>query len=285
MNISLLNIVVELQGWIINHGPKIITIVVLTWILLKFMNTVLSKLIRKTIPRGSFSTAGEEEKRENTLIKISQNFFSILVWVVAIIAIMSEFGIPIAPLITGAGILGVAVGFGSQSLVKDVITGLFIIAENQYRIGDYICIGDYCGTVEDMTLRITKLRHRNGTIHYVPNSQIKIASNKSKDYSKVDFKIGVGYNTNIDKLEKIINKVGQELAAEPAYSKFIIDAPKFLRIDDFGDYSINVHINGKVLPKKQYIVTGEMRRRIKKLFEQHGIEIPYPTRVIHNVEK
>lgn len=285
MNIPLIKIEGGLQQWMINHGPKIIAIIILTWILLKFMNGILAKIIRKTIPRGSFSSAGEEEKRENTLIKISQNFFSILIWVVSIVAIMNEFGIPIAPLITGAGILGVAIGFGSQSLVKDVITGLFIIAENQYRIGDYICIGDYCGTVEDMTLRITKLRHRDGTIHYVPNSQIKIASNKSKDYSKVDFKISVGYDTDIDKLEEIINKVGQDLASEPAYSKFIIDAPKFLRIDNFGDYSINVHITGKVLPKKQYIVTGEMRRRIKKLFEQHGIEIPYPTRVIHSVEK
>ena len=285
MNIPLIKIEGGLQQWMINHGSKIIAIIILTWILLKFMNGILAKIIRKTIPRGSFSSAGEEEKRENTLIKISQNFFSILIWVVSIVAIMNEFGIPIAPLITGAGILGVAIGFGSQSLVKDVITGLFIIAENQYRIGDYICIGDYCGTVEDMTLRITKLRHRDGTIHYVPNSQIKIASNKSKDYSKVDFKIGVGYDTDIDKLEEIINKVGQDLASEPAYSKFIIDAPKFLRIDNFGDYSINVHITGKVLPKKQYIVTGEMRRRIKKLFEQHGIEIPYPTRVIYSVEK
>ncbi len=285
MNISLFNTITEMQDWIVNHAPRIITIIILTWILLKFMNTILAKLIRKAIPRGSFSSANEEEKRENTLIKISQNFFSILVWVLAIGSILTEFGIPVAPLITGAGILGVAVGFGSQSLVKDIITGLFIIAENQYRIGDYICIGDYCGTVEDMTLRITKLRHRDGTIHYVPNSQIKIASNKSKDYSKVDFKIGVGYRTDIDLLENIINKVGQDVSADPKFKDYIIEAPKFLRIDDFGDYSIHVHIIGKVLPKKQYIVTGEMRRRIKKLFEQHGIEIPYPTRVIHNVGK
>ena len=285
MNIEILTLIENIKIWAIDHGLRIVAIVIITWLLLKFMNSILAKFIRKVIPRGSFSTKNEEEKRENTLIKISQNFFGILVWVLAIGLILSEFGVPVAPLITGAGILGVAVGFGSQSLVKDIITGLFIIAENQYRIGDYICVDKYCGTVEDMTLRITKLRHRDGTIHYVPNSQIKVASNKSKDYSKVDFKIGVGYNTDIDLLEKVINDVGENLAKDQQFKDYIIEAPRFLRIDDFGDYSINVHILGKTLPKKQYIVTGEMRRRLKTMFEKHGIEIPYPTRVIHNVGK
>jgi small conductance mechanosensitive channel len=283
MNISVFNILNTLKEWLFEHGPKVILIIIITWVLLKFMNKILDKIIRKAIPQGSFSSVDEEKKREDTLIKISQNFFSILVWIVAIVAIVSEFGIPVAPLITGAGILGVAVGFGSQSLVKDIITGLFIIAENQYRIGDFVCIGDYCGTVEDMTLRVTKLRNFDGTIYYIPNSEIKIASNKSKDYSKVNFTIGVGYDTDIDKLEEIINKVGDDLSKDEKYSDFILEAPHFLRIDDFGDYSINIRIIGKVKPSKQFIVTGEMRHRLKKIFEEKGIEIPYPTRVIRNM--
>ena len=274
-----------LKGWFIQHGPRILLIIVVTWILLKFMNRILTKLIRKAVRRKSYYSEIEEKKREDTLIKISQNFFNILLWVMAFAAILTEFGIPVAPLITGAGILGVAVGFGSQSLVKDFITGLFIIAENQYRIGDYICIDKYCGTVEDITLRLTKLRNIDGTIHYIPNSEIKIASNKSKDYSNVDLKIGVAYNTDIDKLEEIINKAGKTLAEDPRFKNDIIEAPHFLRIDGFGDYAINVHIIGKVLPKKQYLITGELRRIIKKFFEEYHIEIPYPTHVIHKADK
>jgi len=255
-----------------------------TWILSKFMNPIITRIVRKTIPQGSFVSPEEEKKREDTVIKISQSFFGIFIWIAAIFGILYEIGVPIAPLITSAGIVGVALGFGSQSLVKDIITGLFIIAENQFRIGDFVCVGTYCGTVEDMTLRVTKLREIDGTIHYVPNGEIKVASNKSKDYSMVDFKIGVGYNTDLDKLEKIINKVGEDLAQEPEFGVFIIQPPHFLRVEDFLDFSISIHISGKVFPKKQYLINGEMRRRLKKIFDQEGIEIPYPTRVIHNQE-
>ena len=282
MNETIVNTLEIIKIWAFDHGLRVIGIIILTWVLLKFLNNILDKVIRKIIPQNSFTSKSEEEKREDTLIKISQNFFSIVVWLAAIFAILSEFGAPIAPLLTGAGILGVAVGFGSQSLVKDIITGLFIIAENQYRIGDVVCVGDYCGVVEGMTLRVTKLRNMDGTIYYIPNSEIKVASNKSKDYSKVDFEIGVGYNTDIDRLEKIINQVGIEISLDPKYAEHIIEAPTFLRIDDFLDYSINIRIVGKVQPKMQYLITGEMRHRLKKMFEEQGIEIPYPTRVIHN---
>lgn len=284
MNILFFNIIFFIKDWLTLHGLKLLVIIIIAWVLLKFLNRILDKFIRKAVLKSSYTTEIEEKKREDTLIKISHGFFGIMIWVTVIISILAEFGVPVGALITGAGILGVAVGFGSQSLVKDVITGLFIIAENQYRIGDYVCIGSYCGTVEDMTLRITKLREINGTIHYIPNSEIKVASNKSKDFSKVDFKIGVGYNTDIDKLEGIINSVGTKLAEDPKFSDDILEAPHFLRIDDFGDSSIVIHIIGKVLPKKQYNITGEMRRRLKTIFEEHGIEIPYPTRVVYNVK-
>lgn len=267
------------QSWLTEHAIIVGIILLGTWILSKFINTIITRIIRRTIPRGSFVSELEEKKREDTLIKISQNFFGIFIWVAAVLMILDRLGVPVAPLITGAGIIGVAIGFGSQSLVKDIITGLFIIAENQFRIGDFVCVDKYCGTVEDMTLRVTKLRQIDGTIHYVPNGEIKVASNKSKDYSKVDLKIGVGYHTDLDKLEELVNKVGDDLAKDEKLGIHIIEAPHFLRIDDFGDYSISVHISGKVYPKKQYLINGEMRRRLKKIFDEHGIDIPYPTKV------
>jgi len=285
MNKELINIFDQMQFWINDHGITVLIIIVSTWILSKFIDTIVVRLIRRAIPRGAFVSEEEEEKREKTLIKISQGFFGIFIWIAAIIAILDTMGVPVAPLITGAGIVGVAIGFGSQSLVKDIITGLFVIAENQFRIGDFVCLGEYCGTVEDMTLRVTKLRQVDGTIHYVPNGEIKVASNKSKDYSKVDIKIHVGYHTDIDTLETIINKVGDSLAHDEVLGQHIIDAPHFLRIDELSDYSITAHISGKVYPKKQYLINGEMRRRLKDIFKEEGIEIPYPTRVVHNFQK
>lgn len=275
-----------LKTWLLLRGPVIFGILFVTWAMSHWMRVIILKIVQKVVQRHAYSSPAEEKKREDTLIKISHNFFKIFIWVAAFLGILHQFGVPVAPLITGAGILGVAVGFGSQSLIKDILNGLFIIVENQFRIGDFICIdGDHCGTVEDMTLRITKLRQIDGTIHYVPNGAIKIASNKSKDYSKVDLRIGVGYNTDFDKLESIINKVGQSLANHEEFGKHIIDAPRFLRIDNFLDSSISIHITGTVYPKMQYLINGEMRKRLKQMFDEKGIEIPYPTRVMHNQKK
>jgi len=134
-------------------------------------------------------------------------------------------------------------------------------------------------------LRVTRLRQLDGTIHYVPNGEIKIASNKSKDYSMVDLKINVGYNTKIDHLKEVIDEVGEELMNDPEFSQHIIEQPKFLRIDDLSDYAITARILAKVYPKEQYLISGELRKRLKKAFEEKEIDIPYPTRVIYNIEK
>lgn len=270
--------------WIKTHSLSILTVLVVTWIISHFIRLIITRIVRRMIPHGSFRLENEEIKREDTLIEILSEFFNIIVWVGAFLYILSTFGVPIAPLVTGAGILGVAVGFGSQSLVKDVINGMFIIAENQFRIGDVITVGQYSGTVEGMTLRVTKLRHINGTIHYVPNGEIKVASNESMDFSMVDLKINVGYETKIDHLQEVINQVGQDLANDPEFKDAIIETPEFLRIDDFTDYAITARILSKVYPKEQYRVAGELRKRLKKAFEAHLIDIPYPTRVVHNID-
>ncbi len=270
--------------WIKTHSLSILTVLVVTWIISHFIRLIITRIVRRMIPHGSFRLENEEIKREDTLIEILSEFFNIIVWVGAFLYILSTFGVPIAPLVTGAGILGVAVGFGSQSLVKDVINGMFIIAENQFRIGDVITVGQYSGTVEGMTLRVTKLRHINGTIHYVPNGEIKVASNESMDFSMVDLKINVGYETKIDHLQEVINQVGQDLVNDPEFKDAIIEAPEFLRIDDFTDYAITARILSRVYPKEQYRIAGELRKRLKKAFEAHSIDIPYPTRVVHNID-
>lgn len=288
MNTNIHDIFTLLVNWFQEKAIYIVIVFLVTWILSKFTNNIIRGIIRKIVPRGSFVSKTEEKKREDTLIKILQGFFSIFIWIVAFLVGLNIGGVPVAPLLTGAGILGVAVGFGSQSLVKDVITGLFIIAENQFRIGDVISVDasdHYYGVVEGMTLRVTKLRQLDGTIHYIPNGEIKIASNKSKDYSMVDLKINVGYDTKIDHVKQVVDEVGQNIFNDPEFAEHMIEAPHFLRVDALSDYAITVRILGKVYPKQQYLIAGEMRKRLKRAFEAKDIEIPYPTRVIHNFEK
>ena len=280
------NISIDIVNWFQYQGLIILFVFIGTWVISKFINKLITRVIRKVVPRGFFVSEMEEKKRENTLINITQNFLGIFIWIVAFLVALHIAGVPIAPLLTGAGILGVAIGFGSQSLVKDLINGLFIIVENQFRIGDVVYVDhDHYGTVEGMTLRVTRLRQLDGTIHYVPNGEIKIASNKSKDYSMVDLKINVGYNTKIDHLKEVIDEVGEELMNDPEFSQHIIEQPKFLRIDDLSDYAITARILAKVYPKEQYLISGELRKRLKKAFEEKEIDIPYPTRVIYNIEK
>jgi small-conductance mechanosensitive channel len=283
MNMSFQEVLEDLLPWLLNEGLQIVVVIAVTLMISKFLKILITKIVRRLVPSNSFHLESEEEKREDTLIAIFQGFFSILIWVIALVFVLEKFGVPVGPLITGAGIVGVAVGFGSQSLVRDVINGIFIIVENQFRIGDVVEIAGRVGTVEGMTLRVTRLRQLDGTIHYVPNGEIKIASNQSKDYSMVDLLVNVGYKTEIDHLESVINRVGEELANDEDFKEHFIETPKFLRIEDLSDYSISARILSKVYPKHQFLVAGELRRRLKLAFEAEGIDIPYPTRVVHNV--
>ena len=198
--------------------------------------------------------------------------------------ILSEAGMDTAPLIAGAGIIGLAFGFGGQYLIKDLIAGFFIILENQYRIGDVVCFGDTCGLVEKINLRTTILRDLDGTVHHMPNGEIKVASNLSKFFARVNLNIGIAYNSDLEKVIRVVNKVGNQLAEDKNWKEMIIKPLQFLRVDDFGDSAIIIKILGETKPIKQWDVAGEFRKRLKIAFDKNGIEIPFPQRVIHQAE-
>lgn len=272
-------------AWAERDGLVALGIIIGAWILSKLLKRFIARIIRRAIPRGSFSSEMAERKREDTLINITQGFLGVFIWVAAFLAVLDLLGVPIGPLLAGAGIVGVAVGFGSQSLVKDVINGLFIIAENQFRIGDVIEVAGKSGVVEGMTLHVTKIREMNGTINYVPNGEIKVSSNSSKDFSVVDLVIGVSYDANLDHVKDTVNEVGKELAEDPDYRDRVIEPPYFLRVHNLGASSVDIRILGRVLPKEQFAVAGELRKRIKERFEKEGIGIPYPTRTVINTNR
>lgn len=274
-----------LWPWLLDHGVKILVIIVVAWFLKFITKKFIDRVVRRAVPGSLFMSKQAEEKRENTLISLFSGLINVVVWIVASLMILGEFGIDLGPLIAGAGVLGVALGFGAQYLVRDLISGFFIVFENQYRVGDAVCFGDTCGEVENITLRTTILRDLDGVVHYVPNGEVKIASNMAKGFARLNVNVGVAYNTDIDMAIEVINRTGEILSADEAWKDQIVSPPKFLRVDELGDSAIVLKVLGEVKPLQQWAVAGEFRKRIKKAFDEAGIDIPFPQRVIHNVNE
>ena len=175
-------------------------------------------------------------------------------------------------------------GFGGQYLIKDIINGFFVILENQYRIGDVVTIAGLTGKVENINLRMTILRDVEGAVHHIPNGAISTASNLTKHFSKLNLKIGIGYDADLDKTKEVVNRVGQDLAQDPEWKDKIKTAPEFSRVDDLGDSAVVIKIDGEVEPLEKWAVNGELRKRIKIAFDKEGIEIPFPQIVTHQAK-
>jgi small conductance mechanosensitive channel len=271
--------------WLLSHGIKIVFIAVGVLILNKILYKVIEKTIRIAVRSDGFSSKEDEQKRENTLINIFTVTLKTLLFLIAAMMILGEFGVEIGPILAAAGIVGLAFGFGGQYLIRDVITGLFIIMENQYRIGDVININGIGGLVEAITLRKTTLRDMDGTVHHIPHGEIKTVSNLTKDFSRVNMDIGVAYHSNLEHVIKVVNEVGMDLAQDVYYKDFITQPIQFVRVNDFADSAIMIKVLGETKVLKQWEVAGEYRKRIKIAFDKEGIEIPFPQRVIHQVKE
>lgn len=274
-----------INQWLLDHGIKIGGVALGAWLAHRFAMVFIGRFIRNAIKSGPFRNQHEEQQREDTLIGIVKGALGILIWVVAGLMIVGEFGLEIGPLLAGAGVAGLAIGFGAQYIIRDLLTGLFIILENQYRIGDVISIDNgEPGEVEEITLRMTVIRDLDGNVHHIPNGNINRATNLSKHVSGIHLNIGVAYNSDLDQVEEIINRVGQELARDKEWQNKIVEAPAFARVNGFGDNAIEVKVLGKAQPLAQWNVMGEFRKRLKREFDQAGIDIPFQQRVIHQAK-
>jgi small conductance mechanosensitive channel len=267
--------------WLLGRGLSIFGIIIGAYIILRISSFFISRAVRRIIVADAHVTPEAEVKREDTLIRIISSTAGVMIVAVAFLMILSQVGVAIAPLIAAMGIAGVALGFGGQYLIRDIISGLFIILENQYRVGDIIKVGSVGGTVEDITLRMTTLRDLDGVVHHVPHGEVMVVSNLTKKFSRINMNIRVSYNSNIDLVTQIVNTIGEELSKDTEWGGYIISAPKFIRIDSFDDSAIIVKVLGDVRPGTQWQVAGELRKRLKKAFDEKGIEIPLPQVVVH----
>lgn len=272
----------QIIPWLLNHGIKILIILIGSFILNKIVQKFIIKAVRMAVlPDANITSEDAEKKREDTLIEIFSTTTKVTLISLVILMVLQEFGVMIAPILAAAGVVGLAFGFGGQYLIRDIISGLFIILENQYRIGDVVNFDTVSGVVEAISLRKTTLRDLDGVVHHVPHGEIKIVSNQTKDFSRINMNIRVSYNAKSEHVISVINKTGKALADDTKWKLFIINSPHFLRIDDFEDSSVIFKIVGETIPLKQWAVAGEFRKRIKQAFDDEGIEIPFPQMVLH----
>jgi len=273
-------IIENIVPWLINHGLKIIIIGIIAYILIRVLKAFIDKAVRLAVVQEPGTSKESEKKREDTLIQIFATTSRIIILIISMLMILQEIGIQIAPILAGAGIVGLAVGFGGQYLIRDIISGLFIILENQFRMGDVVRINDTAGLVEDITLRKTTLRDIDGIVHHIPHGEITKVSNLSKGFARVNLNVGIGYGSNIEKVIEVVNRIGNQMAEEPEWKESILKAPQFLRVDDLADSSVIIKILGDTVPHKQWDIMGELRKRILIEFNKAGIEIPFPQVVV-----
>jgi small conductance mechanosensitive channel len=231
--------------------------------------------------RGATHYGKGDSKRgiDNRITTLSRVFIGsgkLLIFIIALFMILSELDVPIVPVLAGFGIAGIAVGFGAQYLVRDLIAGSFIIMENQYSVGNRIKIGKVFGLVEEVNLRKTVVRDWDGMLHHIPNGAIEIVTNATRRYSMVNLDVPVAYGTDLDHAIEVMNRVGTELAQDENWKERLIEVPQVLRVNNFGDSGMDIRIAGRVQPHEKWTVTGDLRLRLKKAFDKENIEIPWP---------
>lgn len=259
-------------GWIIASGLRILLIIIIMIVAIKLAGFIANRIVRP------FRSGKNEEvqKRADTLGSLIRYVLVFTTLIVALIMVLGEFGIEIGPILAAAGVVGIAVGFGAQQLVQDVISGFFILMEDQIRVGDVVVIGDKGGLVEKVNLRMVILRDLAGNVHYIRNGNIDIVTNMTKEFSRYVFNVGVAYREDIDEVIAVMKEVHAELREDPDFKDDIIEDLEVLGLDKFDDSAVVIKARTTTKPIRQWKVGREYNRRLKKAFDQRNIEIPFP---------
>lgn len=257
-------------------------VLVAAWIGLKMLRKLLKRFHTVLVQRSMFSgeSASESSKRIDTLMRLLRQALQLALWITVVLTVVKEIGIEIAPILAGAGIFGLAVGFGAQSLVKDVISGFFLILENQVRVGDIVSINGMTGLAEQINFRTLVLRDLSGSLHIIPNGSISSLTNMTHGWSAYVFDIGVGYSEDMNRVIEILSQTGKTMRQEKPYSDFILDDPEIFGVDKFDDSAVVIKGRIKTKPIRQWEVGREYLRRVKYAFDEQHIEIPFPQRVL-----
>ncbi|MFW5791674.1 MAG: mechanosensitive ion channel family protein [Desulfohalobiaceae bacterium] len=264
-------------AWLVTNGLQILLILALAYFGLRILRSAIARSYR----RYGKDKDEEQQKRLDTLSAVSLMAATVFVAAVAMVVVLGELGVALGPILTAAGVLGLAVGFGAQHLVQDVINGFFLLLDDQIRVGDVVTIGGKGGLVERVTLRLTVLRDLHGNVHFIRNGQIDIVTNMTKEYSRYVFDVGVAYRENVDEVIEVIKEVDEDMRNDEEFGSSILEPIEILGLDRFDDSAVVVRARTKTKPIKQWEVGREFNRRLKKRFDELDIEIPFPHQTIY----
>ena len=268
-----------LADWVFPQGLRILLTVILAYALVRATRLLVSRFEYELNLRTTLD-ALERAKRARTLGAVISKVATVLIAGIAVLITLEQFQVDITPVLTGAGIVGLAVGFGAQTLVRDVISGFFLILEDQVRVGDVAAINGTGGLVEAINLRTIVLRDAEGTVHVFPNGAIQTLANRSKDFSYYVIDLGISYREDPDRVANVLRQISAEMEADPTFAPWILEPVEILGVDAFGDWSVTFKMRIKTVPLKQWEVGRELRKRIRSRFEKENIEIPFPERVV-----
>ena len=262
-------------GWgpALRSSLNVLIILILAWAALIVVNRGIRRFRDYMETRAR---DGEAAKRVGTLCRAFRYLGSVVISVVAAMLVMNELGISIAPILATAGVAGIAIGFGAQSLVKDYFAGLFLLLEDQIRQGDVVQIAGIGGQVEEVTLRYVRLRDFEGHVHFVPNGEIKIVTNRTRDYAQALIEVGVAYRVDTDEAMAVMREVGREMRADPEWAPRLLDEVELVGVERWADSAVILRCRFKVVGIEQWNVRREFLRRLKKAYDARGIEIPFP---------
>jgi small conductance mechanosensitive channel len=276
----------DILPWLRDPVLPILIVIVVAVVLMRaaqiFVRGIVKALMDREATEGTAQelSAVELKKRMDTLDQLGANVLRFFIVVIGGLMILQVVGLEIGPAVAGLGIVGVAVGFGAQHLVRDYLNGSLILIENQFSKGDVIRIAGVAGTVEDFSLRRTTVRDLDGVVHTVPNGEIAVASNLTRVWSRINQDVTVAYGTDIDKAIEVVDAVGREMASDPAWKRRVLETPRVDRVAALGEYGVTLKILGTVRATEQWAAAGELRKRLLAAFKAHGIEIPRPQRVV-----
>jgi small conductance mechanosensitive channel len=277
---------IQLHPWI-GQALQLVAIVVLALILFVAIRATIRLAVAHVLERRTADDEREDtlsvmevQRRMRTLEQLAVRVTAIVIVAIAALTALDTVDISIGPAIAGLGVVGIAVGLGAQTLIKDWLAGIFVVLENQYSQGDVVRIAGVDGVVEDFSLRRTVLRDLDGTVHSVPNGQITVASNLTRVWARVNLDVNVAYGTDIETATQLINQIGERLHADPEWGARMLEAPSVSRVTALGENGVTLKVLGQVRAAEQWAVTGELRKRILAAFAEHGIEIPFPHRVM-----
>ena len=274
---TLLIVGIGLGVWIV-AALILVVIILVTDFVWQAAKALIDRTLAQARDPGEPNT--EEARRRarlRTLLPILRNVLFIVVIVMALLMVLSSMGVEIGPLIAGAGVVGVAVGFGAQTLVKDIISGVFYLLDDAFRVGEYIQSGNYKGTVESFSLRSVKLRHHRGPLYTVPFGELGAVQNMSRDWVIDKLTVGVTYDTDLEKAKKLIKQIGKELAADPEFGPNLLETLKMQGVEQFGDFAIQLRMKMMTRPGEQFVIRRKAYALIKKAFDANGIKFALPT--------